>query len=182
MNKFVIYPLLAMPLLCQPSFAATPVEQTFRYEDNEIVIRLAPRTGQQIAAFYEGRGFPAEAIRHLAGHCFITTSLRNKSERVTWLRLADWRFVAEPAPIRISLSEWQQYWKMEKLPANLQSTFYWTQLPDELNMQPSESVGGNLVFQYSDHPFNVDVTLRSGEQMDGPVKQVQIKNVQCRKE
>ena len=87
----IIFSLLTilLSLTSQPgSYAAIPPQ----YDSPELALGLMPRTPQQIAAFYEARGFSEQMIQKLKQQCFITVWIHNKSSQVIWLDLSRWRF------------------------------------------------------------------------------------------
>lgn len=134
-------------------------EQSF-YESKTkwFTLRLVPRTPEQIAGFYEGRGFAAEAIDHVRSRCFVTALLRNYSDTVVWLELANWQFSGKDGPLqRVGRPQWKQEWTELGLPAAHQSTFSWTLMPESRDLRPEEPVGGNITLP----PVSGPVTLKA---------------------
>ncbi len=52
------------------------------FENEQILMVLVPRAPEQMAAFYEARGFPQNAIDLITDTCFVTVHIENKSQQV----------------------------------------------------------------------------------------------------
>ncbi len=50
-------------------------------------IEFMPSTPDQMSAFHEARGFPAEMIDLLSKQCFITVRIHNTGKEIVWLDL-----------------------------------------------------------------------------------------------
>jgi len=74
--------------------------QPYNVENDLVSFRLIPRTPDQMAAFYIGRGFPANAVAAIKSTCFITVIVRNTSKQITWLDLSQWEFRQDNDPVR----------------------------------------------------------------------------------
>ncbi|WP_126456544.1 hypothetical protein [Sulfuriflexus mobilis] len=159
--------------------AATPAQQVF--ETKALKLVLIPRSAQQMAAFYEGRGFPAEAISQTREACFFTVGLHNKTQGSLWLDTANWQFQTDDGgPLQaISREAWQQRWQAMKLPLAYQSTFRWTLLPAELDFQPDEREGGNITLPRTDKAFTLKARFATGKDRQGPAIHVEMKNLRC---
>lgn len=147
---------------------------------NQLSVRLTPRTPQQMAAFYEARGFSRDMVNLLNQHCFITVSVGNKSTGVIWLDLMQWRFEnADGVVIREDRSYWRERWAALQIPMAHQSTFRWTLLPEQLDFRPGEYEGGNIILPRLDKSMTITARFDTGEQRDGTLIQISFKNVAC---
>ena len=154
----------------------------YKFENKNIKFGLYPRTPEQMAAFYEGRGFQDKAINKIAQTCFITVGMRNLSGQKIWLDLKDWKFYSSHGNIeRIDRYKWQEIWKQLDVPLANQSTFTWTLLPEARDLHPDEPVGGNLIFVPVDIPFTIEANFKTGEDKNGKPLQVKMENVKCDK-
>jgi hypothetical protein len=178
-KRFVITNLFLIAFLsAATSLAAKPVPN--RYEDESVLVRLVPRTPEQLAAFYIGRGFKQDAIAKIHETCFITVIIKNKTIDVLWLELNNWLFTGHGQPIeRIDRSYWKQKWQAVNLPLNHQSTFGWTLLPEVRDLRRDESVGGNVVIPRQIKPFKITMQFKTGANKSATVKTVSFENVQC---
>lgn len=150
-------------------------------ENEQFRFRLIPRTTEQMAAFYEGRGFPAKALAELANACFFTAVFRNKSDRVVWFDLGNWRFKSQTNEFkRLDRSFWQKKWDAIELARASRSTFGWTLLPDVRDLQPNESVGGNLSLPMTKEPFTFEAYFETGHNKRGPGIKLSFNNIQCK--
>ena len=125
-----------------PTLAAAP----FGYEDDQLRVRIYPRSRDQMAAFYEARKFPSSMLNIIADYCFFTFSILNKGAEVLWLDTTAWRFVSDgeerpPEP----RAQWPARWRALGVPLSAQSTFRWTLLPETLDLMPGEQEGGNIL-------------------------------------
>lgn len=147
---------------------------------DQLSVRLTPRTPQQMAAFYEARGFGREMIDLLNQQCFITVSIANKNTDVIWLDLTQWRFEnADTVVIREDRNYWRERWSSLQIPMAHQSTFRWTLLPEHLDFRPGEYEGGNIILPRLGKPMTIRARFDTGEQRDGIPIQISFNNVAC---
>ena len=146
-------------------------------------LKLSPRTPDQVAAFYEARGFPDAALEHIRAACFITVGLRNKTDNVVWLELVRWRVrSASGAVQRITREDWSRAWQEAGVPAAQQATFGWTLLPEQRDLRPDEPVGGNLTLVRTEAPFTLEAIFKTGADRRGGEIQLRYENLQCAKD
>lgn len=143
-------------------------------------LRLAPRTPDQMAAFYYGRGFPQNMIDEIKKFCMITVGLSNHSQDVIWMDLAEMNFFAKGEPVerfhrKILLAKWQSM----SIPLRFQSTFRWTLLPESLDYRPDEREGGNIVLPRTGERYRLVADLYLGKQRDQGRIQVELENLIC---
>lgn len=149
-------------------------------ENDMFRFSLMPRTAEQMAGFYEGRGFPPAALQLIKQTCFITAVFRNKSDRVIWLELDNWRIATAQGEVkRLDRAYWKQQWQRIHLPLADQSTFGWTLLPEVRDLQPHEPVGGNLVLPPLQQPFTLKAFFATGKDKRGTGINVEFRNIQC---
>ena len=86
--------LLSLFLATSGSAATVP-----DYDSPELAVGLVPRAPEQIAAFYEARGFSKPMVERLKQQCFITVWVHNKSKNIIWLDLSQWRFSNSTGPV-----------------------------------------------------------------------------------
>ena len=143
-------------------------------------VRLLPRSPEQIAAFYEARGFPKPAIAALQKQCFITVGIRNKSKSIVWLDMSTWRFESADGPAtRLDRNYWKSYWKSWPLEQRFQSTFRWTLIPESLDFRPDEAEGGNIILPRTGKPVAIRAQFLTGADKTGPVIDIKIDDVHC---
>jgi len=153
-----------------------------KFKSDDVRIGVFPRTPAQMAAFYEGRGFPEEAIKATTEYCFITIGIRNTGSQKIWLDLANWRFYDERGDIiRKDRQQWQETWNKLNVPLSYQSTFSWTTLPESRDLHEDEPVGGNITLTPTYTPFNIEARFATGESKQGKPVVVKIENIRCLK-
>lgn len=177
--------LLIFTLVCSiqihASFAAEK-KNRYKFENKFIKFGLYPRTPEQMAAFYEGRGFPKQAIDATSKHCFITVGMRNISKTKIWLDLTRWRIYNNQGEVnRTDREQWKQIWAQLEVPLASQATFTWTLLPELRDLHSDEPVGGNITLQSTDAPFTVEANFATGEDKQGKPLKIKIENVRCLK-
>lgn len=134
-----------------------------------VSISVTPRTPVQVATFYEARGFPEVALARLRAVCFLTVTIHNRSTDVAWLELDRWRLVEATGAERPRLprAHWERIWEELDLPKARRATFGWTQLPESRDLQPGESVGGNIAIVPPAGEFTLEIRFATGAHKDG---------------
>jgi len=151
-----------------------------RFENDQLIVRLLARSPDQIAAFYEARGFPSDMIKALKKECFITVGIKNKSSDILWLDLSHWSFSSHGKPVkRFHRNEWKHTWQSMNVPMPSQSTFRWTLLPELLDFRPDEREGGNIILERTGKPFNLTAYFMNGHRTQGKKISVEIDNIKC---
>ena len=177
---------LAALLCCLPAADTAAVDKPYKgphIETDDLLVVLRPRTPEQIAAFYEARGFPQAALDRVSDTCFVTVHIRNRSNSVIWLDLAEWRFSSDGRPLeRLDRRWWQAQWDAIGLRQASRSTFGWTLLPEIRDLQPDEPVGGNVVFPGVTRQFDMQLNLPTGRHRDGETITLEFGNIDCPKD
>ncbi len=195
-SLFTLFFSLCLTFTSLVSVAATHTEQSGTeqssteqdrkgpYVENSLFsFRLIPRTPEQMAAFYEARGFPKSATALIKKTCYFTAVVNNKSQRVIWLDLKYWRFYNAQKEIRrIDRQYWNTQWEKIKLPQAHRSTFGWTLLPEIRNLLPNEHVGGNIVIPSIDNTFTLEALFITGQNRRGGEIRAELKNIRCQKD
>ncbi|QKT03257.1 hypothetical protein HUS23_05265 [Ectothiorhodospiraceae bacterium 2226] len=154
--------------------------QGHRFEHPRLTLRLTPRTPQQVAAFYEARGFPPAMVDALKARCFITVGVRNKSDDILWLALDNWRFTSTDGAVRrYDRAYWRTRWDELDAPMPAQSTFRWTLMPETHDFLPGEAEGGNVVLARSAAAMSLQATFVAGKEQDGERIAVRIDDIRC---
>jgi len=134
----------------------------------ELEVKFIPRTPNQMASFYEARGFPRAMRDVLKNQCFITVGILNKSKTKIWLDLSNWQFSAGDKPLKREHRDyWKKRWQAMGMPLNKQSTFRWTLIPETLDYLPDEHEGGNIVLPFTDKPISLTATFATGDNKQG---------------
>ncbi|MGD2136655.1 MAG: hypothetical protein PVJ66_00075 [Gammaproteobacteria bacterium] len=151
-------------------------------ENDRILMVLIPRTPEQMAAFYEARGFPSEAIELISRSCFVTVHIENKGREVIWLQPRQWKLSDKQGEIRrLGSDYWDTQWDAIDLPQANRSTFGWTRLPEVRDLQPDESVGGNIVLPGSTQSFDLAARFQTGADKRGSLIDVRFEDIACPK-
>lgn len=126
--------------------------------------RVYTRSQEDMAAFYEGRGFSAKLIHSLKDACFFTVIVKNKSNNILWLEPASWPVTLVPGKKAQQLGQqfWRQRWQKLAIAKSSQSTFRWTLLPDSRDLRPDENVGGNYILQATTSKIKLTPVFRIG--------------------
>lgn len=168
---------------CSVAVAAADKPVSPGFESTRLNVHLQPRTPNQMAAFYEARGFPKQMVETLKGYCFITVGIRNKSRDMVWLDLDNWHFVAAGGNVeRMHRQRWKEMWDAMGVPQASQSTFRWTLLPEVLDFRPDEGEGGNVVLKRIDGTFSLVARFATGQDKQGEPIDVRIDGLQCAKD
>lgn len=142
---------------------------------------LSVRTPEQTSAFYSARGLPLAAVQAIAKTCFLTVGLHNRGADIIWLDLATWRFIDANgrAITRISIPEWTTRLQAMQVPLAAQATFSWTQMPETRDMQPDESVGGNVPIVPPPGEFTLTAQFPTGVAGKGKPIVISVPGITC---
>jgi hypothetical protein len=145
---------------------------------------ISARTAEQTSAFYSARGLPLTAVQEISKACFLTVGLHNRRTDTLWLDLSAWRLTDAKglAVARISRPEWTARWNALQVPLAAQSTFGWTQLPETRDMQPDESVGGNVPIVPPTGKFTLTAHFRTGANGTGQPLEIKVPGLSCTQE
>jgi hypothetical protein len=162
-------------------FAATSLAaENPGYQSDMLTVRLAPRTPQQIAAFYIARGFTEKMVNILRQQCFITISIKNTSQQIIWLDLSNWKFRNSDGEIRrLDRNYWFDEWRDMKIPLAHQSTFRWTLLPEQLDFRPGEREGGNIILPRDNQAISIQARFATGADKSGTPVIMKLDNIRC---
>ena len=170
-------------LLASAASAGESGPGELRLENDRMFMFLRLHTPQQMAAFYEARGFPQEAITRLGETCFVMAHVENRGQQVLWLEQKNWRFVTASGTIpRLDRDYWNAVWDEIGLPQASRSTFGWTQLPEVRDLQPGEPVGGNMILPATDEPFTLEADFHTGRDKRAGMLSIRFENLQCAKD
>lgn len=162
------------------SSATGAADDPYAYKDERLTVRLTPRTPQQMAAFYQARGFGRDMVDVLSAQCFITVLIKNTSPDTIWLDLTQWAFHnADGRLERRDRGYWLQRWKTLNIPLAHQSTFRWTLLPERLDFRPGEHEGGNIILPRTGKPATIAARFDAGADRNGKPILVEFNNVRC---
>lgn len=152
-----------------------------RFSHEGIDFSVAVPEPEQMVAFYSARGFPPAAIEEIRRTCYLGVGVFNKSDKVVWLELANWRIEDESGqPVqRITREQWNQIWERLNVPLASRATFGWTQMPESRDLQPQEPVGGNLAVISPNKPFKLIARFRTGADGKGEPIEMQVDKLQC---
>jgi len=174
--KFTLFYILYNIFLTTQSHAATKAE----FENQQVKIRIATNAPQPISAFYEGRNFQKNMIDILKQQCFVSVSVKNKSNHFIWLDLSQWQFSNTDGKInRLDRHYWKAKWQEMKIPLAHQSTFRWTLLPEVLDFHPNEREGGNILLPRLGKPFNISARFYTGKDKKGKPIDLNFNNITC---
>ena len=176
----LVFAVLMPAIALSPVYAATerPKGETEKKDGTVSVanatlsFKMIARTPEQMAAFYEGRGFPAKATNVFSDVCFFTVIVKNLSRDIVWLEPASWQINRESGENikRLGQQYWRKRWQQLNLPKNNQATFRWTLLPTSRDLRPDEGVGGNLVLAATPGKIMVTPVFRLGAEGQSRLK------------
>ena len=152
------------------------------FENDRLKLLAIPRTPNQMAGFYEARGFPQKMIDVLTDYCFMTVIVHNKTKNEIWLNMDNWKFISRSGEVkRIHRQQWHSRWKEMKIPMAFQSTFRWTLLPETLELFPDEQEGGNVVLVQNDNTISLQADFAVGKDASEGNIAALINNLRCAK-
>jgi hypothetical protein len=138
---------------------------TWQTETQGIQVRLTQISPDQARAFYQARGFPADAAERYVGECVFMTVVRNIGDAPIEHRLADWRYATaglKPQAIR-SKAEWERLWKQLGVPETARIAFNWAQFPTTQNFAPGDWNQGMTTYRVPrNQAFDLEFVWRAG--------------------
>jgi hypothetical protein len=113
---------------------------TWQTDAGGVQVRLTQISPDQARAFYQARGFSAEAADRYAAECVFMTVVRNIGDTPIQHRLADWRYAAAGQPDRAirSKAEWERLWKQLGVSEAARIAFTWAQFPATQTFAPGD--------------------------------------------
>ena len=151
---------------------------TWQTETAGIQVRLTQIAPDQARAFYQARGFSAEAAERFAAECVFMTVVRNVGDTPIRHRLADWRYVVADQPARAirSKAEWDQLWKQLGVSDAARIAFAWAQIPATQTFAPGDWNQGMTAYGV---PRGGAFDLHFAWQADGRRHSGKIEHVRC---
>lgn len=150
---------------------------TWQTETRGIQVRLTQISRDQAQAFYQARGFSADAAAHYTEQCVFMTVVRNVGDTPVEHRLADWRYRAAGQPPRSirSKAEWDRLWRQLGVDEPARIAFGWAQIPATQTYAPGDWNQGMTAYALAPGArFDLDFTWRSGGRtFSGTLEQVQ---------
>ena len=163
-----------------PGPAAQEARPQPSIENEQLYMFLRLNSPEQIAAFYEARGFSREAIERLRRTCFVMAHIENRGRETVWLELENWRFIGASGEIRrLDRQHWDGVWDEIRLPQASRSTFGWTQLPEVRDLQPDEPVGGNMILPATAETFTLEADFHTGRDKRKGMIRVRFTDLRC---
>ncbi len=139
---------------------------TWQADKGGIQVRLTQISPDQARAFYQARGFAAEAAERYAAECVFMTVVRNISDTEIDYRLADWRYRAAGQPPRAirSKAEWDRLWQRLGVSEAARIAFNWAQIPATQTYAPGDWNQGMTAYHVPrGGRFDLDFVWRTRE-------------------
>ena len=134
--------------------------------------RATALTRPAVLAFYQARGFSAQAIAPYADACVFSFELRNTTKKILRLVLADWRAQTTAGTIRFRQPQsWEAGWVQQGVAEPARIAFRWAQFQSENTFEPGDWIMGmatlevplsgtfRLVARYRDDKGNHEIVL-----------------------
>ena len=151
---------------------------TWQTESAGIQVRLTQISPDQARAFYQARGFSAEAAERYAAECVFMTVVRNVGMAPIEHRLADWRYRAGeqlPRAIR-GKAEWDRLWQRLGVGEPARIAFNWAQIPATQTFAPGDWNQGMTTYSV---PRGGRFDLRFVWRSDGKTFSGTLEEVKC---
>ena len=112
-------------------------------ERDGVEVKATPLTRPAVLAFYQARGFSAQAISPYADACVFSFELRNTTRKTLRLRLADWRAQTAAGTLRFRLPQsWEAEWTRRGVGEPARIAFRWAQFQAEQEFAPGDWIMG----------------------------------------
>jgi hypothetical protein len=105
-----------------------------------VKVKATALTRPAVLAFYQARGFSAEAIAPYADACVFSFEVQNGTRKTLRLRLTDWRAAGS---IRFRPAQsWEAEWARRDVAEPARIAFRWAQFQSELEFAPGDWIMG----------------------------------------
>lgn len=131
-------------LLAVNGYAMDGIAWSHRTEQGSVTLTANPLGGISRSAFYEARGFPAEAIRPYAQACAFSFGMQNNGTATLTTRLADWQAIGRDGR-RVALrlpDSWDAGFEKAGVPPAARIAFRWAQFQAENTFEPGDWIMG----------------------------------------
>lgn len=149
---------------------------TWQTETGGVQVRLTQISPDQARAFYQARGFSAQAAERYAAECVFMTVVRNVGDTPVEHRLGDWRYQYQGKRQRIrSKAEWARLWRQLKVSEAARIAFDWAQLPATQTFAPGDWNQGMTTYRVGrGERFDLlFVWRKNGQTFSGTLQEVQ---------
>lgn len=121
--------------------------------------RATALTRPAVLAFYQARGFSAQAISPYTDACVFSFELRNTTKKILRLVLADWRAQTTAGTIRFRQPQsWEAGWVQQGVAEPARIAFRWAQFQSDLEFAPGDWIMGMAALERSpDGPFRLTI-------------------------
>ncbi|MBI4988989.1 MAG: hypothetical protein HZC23_09235 [Rhodocyclales bacterium] len=162
--------------LAMPSGAAQSQSPWHAARDG-VEIKATALTRSALLAFYQARGFSAQAIAPYADACAFSFEVRNTGRGPLRLRLADWRAGERAGGARFMLpDEWDAEWVRRGVAEPARIAFRWAQFQAELEFAPGDWIMGMAALERRPPGrFRMSFRHRNGKES----REVVLDNVTC---
>lgn len=180
-RQFQIIKLLILSFLLVSPATGTAADRV-SFSSPDLSINIIVRKPEQLAAFYEARGFSKAMVNEISQHCFIGVRISNTSKHIILHDLNNWQFSNKQSAVkRLDRKYWRHRWTEMKVPLAHQSTFRWTMLPTQLDFRPNESEGGNILLPMQNKALRIKATFHIQTPKGNKPVTAEFKNIQCAK-
>jgi hypothetical protein len=136
--------------------AAAQSQSAWHGARDGVTVKATALTRPAVLAFYQARGFSAEAIAPYAAACVFSFEVQNTTNKTARLRLADWRAAAS---IRFRPAEsWEAEWASRGVAEPARIAFRWAQFQSELEFAPGDWIMGMAALERRpEGPFRLSI-------------------------
>ena len=155
------FKLLAILLVIAALPAAAQSRSAQHGEREGVEAKATPLTRPAVLAFYQARGFSAQAISPYADACVFSFELRNTTQKTVRLRLADWRAQTAAGTLRFRLPpSWEAEWARRGVAEPARIAFRWAQFQADIEFAPGDWIMGMAALERRpDGAFRLNIPL-----------------------
>ncbi len=149
--KIMVLLLMLLPagVQCDVTRSTNPGNglQGWHFSDGDIEIELVQRLPDQTRAFFQGRGFSAEASDVIGRSCVFQAILRNDGVRPVAFDLETWEvlFDGQSRPL-LTRERWQERWADSEVGKAARIALNWSLLPTRQRFEPGDYNWGMISF------------------------------------
>ena len=156
----------------------------WEWHNDYMSLRLVQRLPDQTRAYFAGRGFAAEDVSFIAGHCFFQTVYTNttgaKNRRVIEHDIRDWQYRSNGKSMQITPREdWKVTWQQRNVKQAQMIAFEWSLFPSRQVFEAGDYNWGMTVYNVPHgEAFDLDIAWK----VDGKPQSVTLKGITCAKD
>ena len=156
----------------------------WEWNNDYMSLRFVQRLPDQTRAFFTGRGFSRDDVKHIASHCVFQTVYRNttgaNNSRAIQHDINEWQYRYDGKSLRmIPREDWKPLWQKRDVKQPQIIAFEWSLFPSKQLFQAGDYNWGMSFFNV---PHGEAFDLQIAWTVDGKPRSATIEGMTCAKD